>query len=492
MGDAGYFIEQIAKHADYGRQLYTQLEFPYGPLIFYGPIWVRSLLRVPLATAYCITLVVEQALGLFMLTYVLNHLPMLRRWKILFLILCAVLAVPVNLGLNYTFFRFIMPAFLLVLTARRPTAEQAALFAFAGQIVALAVSPEIGLAFFSGAMVLHFYRSVAVRGRWWFTLAAPAAATAVFMLLMGRGYLRMLGLFAGGINNLIVEPVPFILVFLFALIGMVPLLLVRALRQRLRDAPMLSALYVSALATLPAGFGRADPQHTFFNGIAIYLLSFVAISFYNPRKQLLWATVAALTLLWTAKVTALYPQCIVEYHSALYGTAHRNPKFARILLTASRLPGAGSLRRSFDKFSPEPPPIDENHLASTIGNNPIATPLVIPLSVEDGLKRSGRYIPTFYCFQTAILDYSAEDRELAELNQANWMLLPQGPHKVNSSERPEDTAWMMGLNLHYHSIRQPYDFRLRFDENLNANWHLVDHIDGFDIYRRNGPPPTSE
>jgi hypothetical protein len=72
------------------------------------------------------------------------------------------------------------------------------------------------------------------------------------------------------------------------------------------------------------------------------------------------------------------------------------------------------------------------------------------------------------------------------------MLLPKDSREFTPSELPEDTAWMMGLNLHYHSIRQPYDFHLRFDDNLNANWHLVDHMDSFDIYRRNGPPPTSE
>lgn len=248
---------------------------------------------------------------------------------------------------------------------------------------------------------------------------------------------------------------------------------------------MLCALYVSALATLPAGLGRADPQHTFFNGIAIYLLSFVAISFYRPPKQLLWATAAGLTLLWTAKVTALYPQCVIEYHPALYATAYHNPRFARILLAVSRFPGAGSLSRRFHEYTPDPPPLDENHLASIIGTSPIATPIVIPLSVEEGLKRSGRYIPAFYSFQTAILDNTAEDRDFAELNQATWMLLPDGSREVNDSERPEDTAWMMGMNLHYHSIRKRYDFHVRFDQNLNANWHLVDRIEGFDIYRRN-------
>ena len=36
--DASYFIDQINDYVSYGRTLYGQIEFPYGPIIFYGPV----------------------------------------------------------------------------------------------------------------------------------------------------------------------------------------------------------------------------------------------------------------------------------------------------------------------------------------------------------------------------------------------------------------------------------------------------------------------
>ena len=42
-GDGRYFIRQITMHVEYGRRLYDQIELPYGPLLFYGPVIVHVL-----------------------------------------------------------------------------------------------------------------------------------------------------------------------------------------------------------------------------------------------------------------------------------------------------------------------------------------------------------------------------------------------------------------------------------------------------------------
>src|ERR1700730_18260471 len=38
--DWGYFLNRISMHADFGRKLYSQMEFPYGPWLLELPIWV--------------------------------------------------------------------------------------------------------------------------------------------------------------------------------------------------------------------------------------------------------------------------------------------------------------------------------------------------------------------------------------------------------------------------------------------------------------------
>ena len=66
-------------YTDYGRNLYTQIEFSYGPLIFYGPVVVRRLLNpfhLSANGAFLATLMLEITIGLLMMAYLINHLPM--------------------------------------------------------------------------------------------------------------------------------------------------------------------------------------------------------------------------------------------------------------------------------------------------------------------------------------------------------------------------------------------------------------------------------
>ncbi len=73
-----------------------------------GPVVVHRLLSpwdASLETAYWVTLVGEHMIGLLLVAYVLNRLPILRRWKIVFFLVCALNTVPFTYGLNYTFFR---------------------------------------------------------------------------------------------------------------------------------------------------------------------------------------------------------------------------------------------------------------------------------------------------------------------------------------------------------------------------------------------------
>ena len=74
---------------------------------------------------------------------------------------------------------------------------------------------------------------------------APMTATAAFLLLAGAGYLRMLKLFARGIANFVVEPTPYMLVFLFALVWLAPVMLARFFRMRARK-PQCSARCLSS------------------------------------------------------------------------------------------------------------------------------------------------------------------------------------------------------------------------------------------------------
>lgn len=492
-GDGRYFIHQISMHTVYGRLLYDQIELPYGPLLFYGPVVAHaflSSLQASVAAAYYTTLVVEHMLGLLLVAYVLDGLPILSKWKIVFLLLCLSHTYPFGFGLNYTFLRFVLPIAFLVLAARQTGPLASATCLFAGQAASLALSPEMGFAFGAGSIAYAGYFLWREGRKWLVAVAAPLFATAAFLLLAGAGYLRMLRLFARGIANFVVEPTPYVLVFLFALVWLVPLVLAKFFRQGRREAPMLGALYIFSVALLPVAFGRADPGHVFFNGIGIYLLSLVAISALRPYQQLLWVTCVVLILTWTAFVDdrfywpvlrARVNYDVTHWHDhALMRAGHA---------VAQRLPSAAEnhLFPSENLDSQGIEPFDLSRLQEIVGKASVVVPLTLPVPVERALMKSGQFVPTFYDREWSILDASAEDRQIKEMNAASWALLPKGPIGL-FTETQDSIAPYLGHRLPYRSPyplkREPYVIGRRFQENLEKNWRSYAQVEGYEIYQR--------
>ncbi len=361
---------------------------------------------------------------------------------------------------------------------------------FAGQAASLSLSPEMGLAFGASSIAYATYYFYIAESAWLVAVAAPFVATAAFLVLAGGGYLRMLILFARGIANFVVEPMPYILAFLFALIWLAPRMLARFFREARPEAPLLAALYIFSVALVPVAFGRADPGHVFFSGIGIYLLSLVAISEVRPRQQIAWVTCVVLILTWTA---------FVDDH--FYWPVLR----ARIHYVASRWQDNGLMRATHafaQKFSPaaakrlfaagtaddsDYEPFDLKSLQAIVGNDPVAIPLTVPMPVEEALRSSGQYIPTFYDCEWSVLDASAEDRQLKELNASRWALLPEGSIGM-FAETQDSVAPYLGHRLPYHSPypmkHEPYVIGKRFEENLRANWKPYAELGKYEVYRR--------
>jgi hypothetical protein len=488
-GDGGYFMRQISMHFDYGRKLYDQIEFTYGPLLFYGPGILHTLLspfHVSTIAAYYTTLVLEHVIGLLLVVYVLDRLPILRRWKIAFLLLCLLQTYPFGFGLNYTFFRFALPVAFLVLTAEQTRPWLVAACLFAGQAASLSLSPELGFAFCASSMAYAAYKFFYLGRAWLVVVFAPVAATGAFLLLAGAGYLRMLKLFARGIANFIVEPLPYVLVFLFALVWLVPVMLARSFREARPEAPLLASLYVFSVALLPVAFGRADPGHVFFAGFGIYLLSLVAISGKRPGPQFAWLTCIVLILTWTALLDRRFYWPVLEGRIR-YDTSHWQDD--RLMRAAHAFMQKVSPAVDEEFFSvgnrnyAEYEPFDLKSLQTIVGNDPVVLPLFVPAPVEEALKRSGQFVPTFYDYDWSILDASAEDRQLKELNASRWALLPQGQIPM-WTETPANVALYLGQRLPYRAKREPYVIGRRFEENLEANWQRYAAVGNYEVYRR--------
>jgi hypothetical protein len=462
--DWGYFLNRISMHADFGRKLYSQIEFPYGPWLLEFPIGVRAILspfHVSAAGAYLLTLVLEVMAGLLLLAYLINHIPMSKRWRAVIFVLLSVGMIVGNMGLNHTFVRFTPQLAFLVAAWKCKRGWEAALWIFAGEAVCLGLSPEIGFSFLVGSFTFALYCYFTQGRTWAWAAAAPIVSAMAFLIIEGWPYLNRLGGSAHGLYSFPVEPLPFILVFLFALVWMVPVCLARFFRQRRAEAPMLAALYLMSLALLPAAFGRADPAHVFWSGLSVLLLSVVAISSRPQWGQIVWGACLAIVILWMCNINRQ-----VNWYEMKPVLRAEAASFRDVV--QGRRPGR--IRQDDEGFSLQ-------SLQAIVGHSPVATPLEIPLQVEESLRASGQYTPSFYNFSFT----AAEDRWIQDFNESKWALLPAG-EKYEHVERPEDLGGVMGLRLPYRSRRPVYVSGVRFAQNLAENWKVRGVVGNYLVY----------
>jgi hypothetical protein len=464
--DWGYFLNRISAHADFGRKLYSQMEFPYGPWLMEFPIGMRAILspfHVSAAVAYLVTLVLEVMIGLLLLAYVINQLPMSKLWRAIIFLLLATGMIVGNMGLNHTFVRFTPQLVFLVLAWKCRRGWEAALWIFVGQAVCLGLSPEIGFAFLAGSFAFALYRCFTQGRSWAWAAAAPIVSATLFLVHEGSAYLQRLGGSAHGAYSFPVEPLPFILVFLFALVWLVPVSLADFFRERRAEAPMLATLYLMSLALLPAAFGRADPAHVYWNGLSVLLLSAVAISSRPRWQQIAWGGSLAIVILWMCNLNLYVNWYEMKPVLAAEAAACR-------AIVKGRRP------------SPTPKPADGfnlQRLQAIVGHDPVATPYDLPAPVEASLRAAGQYAPSFYVFPY-ITD---EDLQIEEFNQFKWALIPEGGTYIYA-EQPENLKVALGIQFPYRTKRPVYAVGLRFEQNLAENWKVRGTLGNYLVYER--------
>ncbi len=490
LGDAGYFIEQANVRRDTGRALYTQMEFAYGPLLLLPEVWLSRALHCSIHMAYFITLILESTLGLLLLAFVLNALPIRANLRRAAFLLFALGALTPHLGLNYTFFRFITPYALLFFAMRRASVWQAVLLLSINQAVVLLISPELGLAMLMGACTFGLLRAWQAGWSWLAAAAVPLAVTATLLLTLGRSYLVMAASFTHGALNLPVGPYPHTLVLLFALVWLVPFGLGRLLGLRDPFSARMLALYATSVAFIPAALGRCDPLHVFFNGIGLMILSLVVISFSSPRARVAWIGAVALLVLWSQFVDQRFFQVRTTYILAQTVAPHLPQPIQRAFDAAVRRRGPTFARQ----LSPQPETsfhLDTAALNGLVGTGCVATPVELSPTVEEQLKQTGHYSPGFYTFWVDMMNPTAERRSIADVSRCGWMLLPT----ITAAETPiaADIAALQGYTLPYRVRNADYYMPgAAFRVNLRQRWRAISEFGPYTLYRQREPAPVAE
>jgi hypothetical protein len=481
LADAGYFIEQMSSHAEYGGALYTQLEFAYGPLLFYPTVWLHTLLHCGWIMAYFVTLALDQSLGLALLAYVLNELPIRGRDRRIGFVLLAIGALNPILGLNYTFFRFIAGFAILLFATRTKSLPRTMSLLVAGEVLLLGISPEQGFAFLIATVAFAGLQAWRNGAKWLLVAAAPLLGAGIFLLLAGRSYLTMLHSFAKGALSLPVAPYPHLLIFLFAVVWLIPYAIGEALGA---DDPMsirMAACYALGIGLLPAALGRCDPLHVFFNGAGLLVLSLVTIRSRPRAQRIVWIAALVVLVAWQQWInnTLSFDRSVDTVRLAVM--PHVSARLRESLLAHVHADLANQLRPSPDDADDQ---LDIPALEHEVGSAPVATPLEVEPSIEAALKRSHHYRPDFYAYGVDLFSAPAEARKIHDMNEAQWALLPSNPDNP-FIETPQTIDGVQGFVFPYRA-RNPVPFYpgSAFAKNLSEQWTKVETLGAYSLYKR--------
>ena len=269
-----YNLDRLNKLAA-GQHLYQEFEYPYGPLMLYGPLWFSRAAHVSLLNGYYGFWTLEWAVGIALLWYAVRWIAVPTPYRgLVFSVLCAVQIQSVaNEGISYTPIRIIGAAGLVVFVHRIwlrtldgwRTAGAAVLVGILG----LAVAPELGLSLLLGLGVwicLLTCRSEVSIGQFatFFLASGACCATAVY-----QGLFVTMRAFSGGAYcfPLVISGAVLIILSLYVLSICAAVAEVRNGRWQSQMIPLVTVLLIA----LPAAFARCDLGHLQFAATGIVL-----------------------------------------------------------------------------------------------------------------------------------------------------------------------------------------------------------------------------
>ena len=454
-GDEGYFLNQLRSGLVFHQQLYTGFEFAYGPLLYLCPaacIRLLTPLGISFTAAYVVSLALMQAVGLALAFYMVQALPLRRPYQRCALALITCGTFNSLLGLNYSIFRFILPFAAIVLLSRQRSIARTALVAVVGEIVCLATSPELGVAFAGAAIVYAIYRGTTEHTRWLAATLAPIAGAGLFYLVVSPAYLFTLGEMAKGGYNLLLRPAPHVLALLVAAVVLTPITVGRHLRSR-DHAAMMVAFYVAALAMLPAALGRPDAIHTFFDGLGLYLLSLITLNALSLQARRISIVLFATTFI------------LVAVHNG-----RSSDQRLRILLH----PHAVQEDWAFDEAA----------LRRAIGSATISAPILAPQRVLDDLTRTGQYLPGHFCGWVGVWDRGAEERKIADMRRAEYALVAFTDPVYPDPDHDREIRTLLRMGFAMHPLRPAYIRGALLDTELQAHWVERGRFGDYELYQK--------
>jgi len=427
-----YFLPQLEKAYVYHLKLYTQIEFAYGPLLFYPTVWLAHLcssFAYPIEIAYYITLIVEHIFGIYLLFFVVNRLPMSHRMRSAVFLAISIAALNPLMGLNYTLFRFCAPIAALVWVAEERSLWTTNLGAFFFAFGLLYLSPELYIAFSVAVLCLCTLKMP--RGGW--RRAMPV--TLVFLsglagiALSQKSQFSPLKRFAGGFNAVPLLPTPELLLVLLASIWLAPQIASAALKVVRGDSDLpesdrsavVVALYAFGLSILPALLTVGEILHFVMNGIPFFLLGSVAMSGQARPARSAW--VAALFGVY-ALMLVRFNYVAEPYFRATLACFDTTNRVERHLGVLSRLMGRTPHSIALESC---PAYVSEEQITNVIGKSTFSVPLWQPAFTSAHLAYSRSFLPGYFNVHIDLWGPDAQRIAIADMRRSDWIVAPPEP-----------------------------------------------------------------
>jgi hypothetical protein len=295
--ESAYFLDRYAMY-ELGQRLYRDIDYSYGPLMFYLPVAFSRITGLTLVDSFFVTWILQWFAGVAVLWKVIDIAARAtgsRHGRAIYLMLWLVVVLDVlAAGPNYTPLRYASGLLLAMLVWRlfssRTSAVPAGVCAALGSVVLILYSPEQGLALAFASIVFFAFNG---RHRKDFPLAAV-----LFLLIFSTGLawaaslgeLGMIRAVSFGALNMPIffstQNISFVLLLLVAASASW-----NAIRTRRTGDPLLYIAMVAG-ACVPAAFGQANPGHMFYNLLgAIVAALFVLSSDSQGTRTGTWTAV---------------------------------------------------------------------------------------------------------------------------------------------------------------------------------------------------------
>ncbi len=276
-----------------GKHPFIDFEWSYGSGLLYLPKWLSDVTHLSIPQSYFLFWALASLAGIVLLYATINLIDFTSGHKTFIFIcfsICALTGV-VNMGVHYTWLRFLCPTYFILMIDKVGAVEgttrakvNAGVLALVFTAVLLLISPEVAIAHAFACLVVLYPRRQALRRREKLLvhLGMTVSLLVLFVCAMKLRILDSIVSKGQGTDSFPIIVAPATLFYFCAVFICACYVVQRAFRADIRDNTI--ALIAFSVPMTVAALGRCDPGHILLNGVGF----FIAVFFYASTSGRMW------------------------------------------------------------------------------------------------------------------------------------------------------------------------------------------------------------